>query len=174
MSEEVSIHGGVVRVTDANVIGASPYNRIKAENPQKNLSVHFRTDGETAPGPREALFVAILTGIYPQWLKEPTAGEKPVDIHFRAISAEACTDKPYDVGEGQTAIKSQYARSDEDAGLSDMLHMSTIEHGHMTRLQLTMTNESSHVLHASVVMSKGQVTQMIASLLVLYTRLHED
>ncbi len=174
MSEEVEVHGGVVRVTDASVVGRSTYNRVKADNLQRHLSVHFQTDGATAPGPREALFVAIISGIYPQWLKEPMAGEKPVDIHFRAISAEACTDRPYDVGEERPAIKSTVARSDEDAGLSDMLHMSTVERGHMTRLQLTMTNESSHVMHAGVIMSKGQVTQMIASLLVLYTRLHED
>ena len=176
MSEEVSIHGGIVYVTEARVKANSRYNRIKADNPRRDLSVHFNfnTDGITAPGPREALLVPVISGIQPKWLLLPEAGEEPVDIHFRAISAEACTDRPYDVGEERPAIKSTVARSDEDSGLSDMLHMSTIKRGHMTRLQLTMTNESSHVMHAGVIMSKGQVTQMIASLLVLYSRLHED
>ena len=176
MPEEISIHGGVVHVTDASIIGQSRFNHIKAEDRQKGISVHFRPDGIDAPGPREALLVAIISGIKPAWLETKRTGVDgpPVDIHFRAISAEACTDKPYDVGESRPAIKSSVARTDEDAGLADMLHMSTVERGSMTRLQLTMTDESSHVLHASVIMSKSQVTQMIASLLVLYERLQED
>lgn len=178
MSEETSIHGGVVYVTDAHVMANSRYNRIKATNPRRDLSVHFTTEGInegiSAPGPREALLVHIISGIQPKLLLKPEAGEEPVDIHFRAISAEACTDRPYDVGEERPAIKSTVARSDEDSGLSDMLHMSTIERGRMTRLQLTMTNESSHIMHAGVVMSKGQVEQMIVSLMLLYPRLHED
>ncbi len=182
MSEEVSIHGGVVRVTDARVLSNSRYNRIKADNSQNDLSVHFTTVGETAPGPREALLVHIVSGIHPTWLQvsgyatsdDEVVPVEAADIHFRAISAEACTDKPYDVGEERPAIKATLARSEEATGLFDMLHMSTVERGNMTRLQLTMTNESSHIMHGGVVMNKSQVTQMIASLLVLYSRLHED
>ena len=175
-TEEVSVYGGIVRVTEAKVVGSSRYNLIKAENRQQGLSVHFRPDGLVAPGPREALLVAIVNGIKPAWLDAKRTGVdgRPVDIHFRAISAEAGTDKPYDVGGKRPAMKSSVARTDDDANLSDMLHMSTIERDNMTRLQLTMTNENSHVLHAAVVLSKGQVTQMIATLLVLYERLHED
>ena len=174
--EEITIHGGVVRVIDAHVLEGSRYNRIKAENQIRHLSVHYQIDGINSPGPRDALLVSIVSGIQPEWLKNTGVDEAgpPVSIDFLAVSAEACTDKPYNVGKQRPAIKSESARIDEDDSQFDMLHMSTIQRGSTTRLHLTMTDESSHKLHASVVMSKGQVTQMIAHLLVLYQRLNEN
>lgn len=175
MSNEINIHGGVVRVTDASVMRGSRFNRIKAINNHKNLSVHFTTDGVTAPGPREALLVTIISGIHQEWLESAVSSdERPVDINFSAVSAEVSQDKPYHLGQDNCAIKSTYARADEEEEVSDVLHMSTVERDHMTRLQFVMTNESGRALHAAVVLSKGQVTQMIAALLVLYSRLHED
>lgn len=160
MSEEVSIHGGVVRVTDASVIGQTIYNRVKAENFQGRLSVHFQTDGVTAPGPREALLVAILSGVHPQWLETHGVGgdtEAPVDINFRADSA---------VTRG--------GNFPERATQTDAFHMSEISSGHKTRLHLKMTDMSANTVHAVAVLNKWQVTQMIAALLALYPRLHED
>ena len=161
MSEEVSIHGGVVRVTDASIVGHSIYNRVKAEDRQKRLSVHFQTDGITAPGPREALLVSIVSGINPRWLQISDGPEEPgpVDIHFQADSTEKF-DPHMDDG--------------SRAAQHDVFHMTEVARGNRTRLHLAMTDKSSHTVHADVVLNKYQVTQMIASLLVLYSRLHED
>lgn len=155
MSEEVIIQGGVVRVTDANVVGASRFNRIKATNNHKNLSVHFTTDGVDAPGPREALLVAIISGIRLEWLR-PKDDASRVEINFEAVSAEP-----------RSAPK-------EAVGKIDVFHMTTVKRGNMTRLHLGMTNQSQSELHGAVLMSKGQVVQMIAALLALYPILHED
>ncbi len=159
MSEEVEVHIGVARVTDAKVLAHSRYNRIKADNSQGDLSVHFVTDGINAPGPREALLVAIINGINPRWLQISNADEEPgpVDIDFEAVSA-IFHGGPFP----------------ERANQHDVFHMTEVTHGNMTRLRLSMTNESGSTVHAHTELSKGQVTQMIASLLVLYSRLHED
>lgn len=156
MPEEIIIHGGVIHVTDASIIGQSRFNHIKAEDRQKGISVHFRPDGIFAPGPREALLVAILSGVPAKWLMKPDAGEEPMRIDFEAVSAEPRT-----------------APSKAD-GMVDVFHMTTVKRNNMTRLHLSMTNQNKSELHGTILMSKGQVTQMIASLLVLYEQLHED
>lgn len=155
-TEEISVYGGIVHVTEAKIVGHSRYNFIKAENHQRSFSVHFRPDGLIAPGPREALLVAIVSGVPAKWLMKPDAGEEPMRIDFEAVSAEPRT-----------------APSKAD-GMVDMFHMTTVKRNNMTRLHLSMTNQNKSELHGTILMSKGQVTQMIASLLVLYEQLHED
>ena len=151
MSEEVQVHVGVVRVTDASILGRSTYNRIKADNLSQHLSVHFQTDGGNAPGPREALLVAILSGIRPHWLQDGDGAHDKVIIDFQAVSAV-----PRD-------------------GNFDVFRMSTVEHGSaLNRLRLTMGNESGSLVHTDTELSKGQVTQMIAALLALYPQLREE
>ncbi len=166
MSDEITIEGGVVHVTDANIIGHSRHNRIKARNDQRSMSVHYRTDGVRAPGPREALLVTILSGVPLPWLQVSAGPEEPgpVDIDFTAESTEK--------------FGSEYMGSSAKDGQRpkqhDFIRMTEVARGDTTRLHMAMTSPGAAVVHGIVVLNKRQVTQMIASLLVLYPRLHED
>jgi len=147
-------HGGVLTRAYEVIPGA---NRPIAE--MDALSIHYHVESaQEAPHIGENLLVAVLSGIHNEWLPSldvPTP--EPVAVISELVSAE--TSK---------------VRKNEDTNLFDMLHMKQVERGRCTRLHVAMSDESKTRLYGAVVLNKWQVTQMIAALLAIYPRLHED
>lgn len=168
MSEEVSIHIGIPTVHQAKVIGASPYAEVRAETKASSFSVHYRTQGEV-PAVRERLLVAVLSGVRHAWIDD-APGQEQVPIRFEGVSAlpvaivdpriSASADDPLRAEQFDT-LRFSAATTVADGG------------GHETRLRVSMKDESGDTVHAAVVLSKGQVTSMLAALLAIYPRLEE-
>lgn len=186
MSEEVSVTIGTPQVvkTEAKPGGVEikAYEVVPGTYRQaahRGLSAHYavRTTDD-APHIGEKLLVAVLSGVHPEWLDpesniwathdrglEPLKVQEPVGITFQAVSA-----KPFN---------SPYpSRNDQH----DTLHLEVINDpvtspsgpfNGQARLRVGMKNESGSIRHAEVVLSKGQVTSMLAALLAIYPRLTE-
>jgi hypothetical protein len=161
MSEELSLITSTPVVT---LTKGHPYShRIEVQaqdNEEAVLSLRYKVyTSDQVPTVREKLLVAVLAGVQPQWLTPPT--NQPVEggpppIHWEGVSAV-----PYD---------SDGARG----GDHDRLHVGQYTNDGMVRLHVGMKNESGHKQHAIVVLSKGQVTSLLAALLAIYPRLEEN
>lgn len=160
MSEKVNIHIGVPPVRQTKLLGSvgGPI-QVRAETHASAFSVHYRQD-HSAPTVGERLLVAVLSGVHDSWLPPARMSNPPqeeVQIDYRALSAE------------------QYGGNDPSRAENiDVIHMTAVNRGDLKRLHLAMTNMSDSKVHAAVVLTKEQVTQMIAALLAIYPRLHED
>ncbi len=152
MSEEVSIHIGVPTVRQTRLQGNGTIE-ARAETNTAAFSVHYsqRANGPTVG---QRLLVAVLNGIHPEWLPP----KETMPVTFEAVSAENNGLHRILTGDGEF----------------DALHLSAVDRGSATRLCMTMTDESASKLHANVVLNKWQVTQMLAALIAIYPRLHED
>lgn len=124
--------------------------------PPNGLSVHYAAGHHSGmvPAIGDHLLVAVMAGVHESWLGVWPDAEK-VPIEFQAISAD------------RRALK-------EDGDAFDMLHLGTKDVGKITRLRVTMTNESGSQVRARVVLSKGQVVSLLAALLAQFDRLTEE
>lgn len=147
--EEVSIYIGVPTVRQTKL---QPNGDIEVRSQTFSFSLHHRQRNQ-APTVGERLLVAVLSGVHDEWLP----CEEEVKIDYRADSAE------------------QYGGNDPSrAELTDVLRMTAVDRGRTKRLHLAMTNMSESKVHAAVVLTKGQVTSLLAALIAIYPRLHED
>ena len=158
MQEEVSIHIGVPTVRQTKLQGNGTIE-VRAETRASAFSVHYRQRQQT-PTVTERLLVAVLSGVRPEWLPSDVPGgnnEEPVPITYEAVSAE-------EHGGNNPTIAQTF----------DVFHLAAVDRGNMKRLHVAMTNESTSVVYAAAVLSKGQVDSMITALIAIYPRLHED
>lgn len=172
MSEEVSVTIGLPEVikTEAKRGGVEirAYETIDTNSvvaKSGGFSAHYVVGtADNAPHIGEKLLVAVLSGVHRSWLD--IEGDEAVDITFQAVSAVAH-------GSNDPSRNQQH----------DTLHLEVINDpvtppvgpfNGQARLLMSMRNESGSVAHADVVLSKGQVTSMLAALLAIYPRLHED
>ena len=114
------------------------------------ISVHYCLETELGlpPRVREKLLVAVIEGVYPQWLDGSPVGDVP-DITYEADSAN---------------------------NNSNAMCLETVPTGDTERLMLTTWErggKASSSVHREMFLTKGQVASLIASLLALYPRLHE-
>ena len=136
------------------------YIEVRADDPAEGLSIHYEADIDNGvPTVQEELLVAVLSGVNPEWLPDNSVGstEEPAPITFEAVSSMASK-----------------VRKNDKENLFDMLHLAVGTHGRMKRLHVSLSDAGRTHLYAAAVLSKGQVTQMIAALLAIYPRLHED
>ena len=137
------------------------YVEVRAEDQAEGLSIHYPADLlDGIPTVQEVLLVAVLAGVHRSWLHPIT--NQPVEggivpIIFQAISANRR-------GGANPSRAEQF----------DTLHLSTVDNGVLKRLDVSMRDESGHTVHAHAVLSKGQVTSMLAALLAIYPRLCEE
>ncbi len=159
MSEEVSIHIGVPTVRQTKMLGYTGTVEVRAQTGVSAFSVRYR-QREQVPTITERLLVAVLSGVHPEWLPgdpDDAQSEEPVPITFEAVSAKA-----------------RGGNDPSRAELFDVLHLAVVSHNRMRRLHVAMTNEGTKTLYSAAVLSKGQVTQMLAALIAIYPQLHED
>ncbi len=135
---------------------------VRASDQAEGLSIHYdaNTEWGEVPTVQDRLLVAILSGVRPEWLNPPTnqpVEGGPVPITFEAVSAA-------ERGGIDPVRSRQY----------DTLHISTVHNGLSNRLDVSMRDESGSLVHAKVVLSKGQVTSMLAALLAIYPHLEEE
>ncbi len=169
MAEELSIVMAtpVVTLTKAKGYNSERFVEVRAgAHPTTALSIHYTAnmDDGGVPTVQDKLLVAVLSGVRREWLhpitNQPVEGGE-VPITFEAVSANA-----------------RGGANPPRAGQFDTLHFSTVNekglNGALKRLHVSMRSESGHVVHAAVVLSKGQVTSMLAALLAIYPRLCEE
>jgi len=153
MSEEMRLIVGTPTVTGTK-IGKLGEVRIQADDGPggDGISVHYilASENTAPPAVREKLLVAIVEGAYPQWLEDDGPGRERPEITFEAESAN---------------------------GNNRVVRLIERPSGGWTRAQLsTFTRSTSTGVGAptyDVLLSKGQVTSLIMTLLALYPRLHE-
>lgn len=160
MSEELTLLTAIPAVTLAKAQPHTHYVEVRAVDDAQDLSVHYQADEGEVPRVHEKLLVAVLVGIDPAWLdpptNQPTEPAQP-NIRFEAMS-----------------VKSHGGIDPSRAEQHDTLHIGHATVDGMNRLSVVTTNESGSVNYARIVLSKGQVTSMLAALLAIYPRLHED
>lgn len=126
------------------------------DKPGGGLSIHYEAEAGEVPTVGEKLLVAVLAGVYSEWLNEQSSAHP---ITFRAVSAAP-------------RVAPNVAPGDEGRTFDTLAITETqVEAG--TRLYVSMLDESGHVVHAAVELSKGQVTSMLTALLAIYRRLEE-
>ncbi len=157
MPEKVSIHIGVPTVRQTKLQGNGTIE-ARAETHTRSFSVHYsHTDPPPTVG--EKLLVAVLSGVYPEWLPggrpEGERGPEP------PITYEAVSDVPR--GGNDPSRAEQF----------DTLHFRPANNMDVTRLEIWMASEGGKV-HAAAVLNKRQVTHMLAALIAIYPQLHED
>lgn len=156
--EEVSIHIGVPTVRQTKLLGSGNIEVRADDRVASAFSLHYH-ERTHAPTVGEKLLVAVLSGVHDEWLPctDATVCEEEVKIDYRADSAE------------------QFGGNDPSrAGLTDVLRMTPVDRGRTKRLHLAMTNMGESKVYAAVVLNKGQVTSLLAALIAIYPRLHED
>lgn len=162
MPEELRLMIGTPTITGAK-IGKWGEVRIQAdEGPGGNsglgpealdlhgISVHYCLENELGlpPRVREKLLVAVIEGAHPQWLED--GPNSPPEITFETDSANhnrcamLLTEQP--VGDGTRAKLTTWER---DAASTPGRH------------------------DTDIILSKGQVANLIMTLMALYPRLHE-
>lgn len=162
MSEDVSIHIGVPTVHQAKMLGQSSSTEVRAKTQVSRFSIHYRTQG-AVPVVREKLLVAVLSGIHPEWLPS----DKCIEIAKEPrIDCELVSSECYDEG---ASTRERAGPDDKDA-----FSFARVQRGRTEKLHLAMTNQSHTKVYGAVVLNKWQAAQMLAALLAIYPRLHED
>ncbi len=120
-----------------------------SEGEPHGISVHYCIESEQAEPPRvrEKLLVAVVEGVYPQWLDSWPGGDM-VDITYEADSSN----------NNDRVVKLQTC----PIGDTSRLLLQTWVRPHYGRAD-----------RADVILAKGQVASLITALLALYPRLHE-
>lgn len=154
MTEEMALLIGTPTVTGTK-IGKYGEVRVQADDgPGGNgygISVHYiiADIDDAPPAVREKLLVAVVEGAYPQWLDDTPGGDM-VDITYEADSAN---------------------NSDR------VLRMESVPTGDAVRLMFSTWERGGSMAtrqKQDVILTQGQVANLITTLLALYPRLHED
>ncbi len=155
MGEQLRLLVGIPTITGAK-IGKYGEVRIQADEgvggglEAHGISVHYCLESECGlpPRVREKLLVAVVEGVYPQWLDDTPGSEMP-SITFEADSAN---------------------------GNHNAVYLESVARGDAARLLLTTWERGSALEpgeHRETFLTKGQVASLITALLALYPRLHE-
>ncbi len=149
MSEDLSLIVATPRVVETKAsINSDRHIRVKAtEHPKGGaLSVHYET--EEPPVVLEQVLVAVLQGVYPQWLEDLKPGGDTGDITYEADSANkngrAMRVESIPIGDASRLMLTTWSRLEQGGALRELM------------------------------LTKGQVTSLIEMLLAVYPRLHED
>ena len=159
--DEIGIHIGVPTVRQTKL---QPNGTIeaRADTAGSGFSLHYRQRSH-APTVGEKRLVAVLSGVHPEWLPDGKCTEIADEPR---IDCELVSGEHHDEGAGTSE------RDDPDD--VDCLSFTAVDRGRMKKLHLAMTNQSRSKVYATVVLNKWQVTQMLAALIAIYPRLHED
>ena len=124
------------------------YVKVKAtEQPGGALSVHYEADVEDeVPVIHDNVLVAVCQGAPPQWLPDDPNHEL-FEITYEADSSN---------------------------NSNQVIRLEEAPIGDMKRLKITTWNRASADEAELIVLTKGQVTSLIMTLLALYPRLHES
>jgi hypothetical protein len=168
MSEELNL---ALAFPIVKLLKVNPLNdrkiEVRAETQQRGLSLHYTVGEGIAPAANEKLLVAVLAGIYPEWFASEQAmaawsqddRDKARPITFTAVSA-----LPRVLGSSIVARHSGH----------DTVHIGTVDPDTgLNRLRIWLRDEDDELL-GSVVLSKGQVTSLLAALLAIYPRLEKN
>lgn len=151
MSEKLALIVGTPTVIGTN-IGKFGEVLIKAEDTPggSGISVHYQLSSEEGvpPAVREKLLVAIVEGTYPQWFEDDYPGHEMADITYEADSAN---------------------------GNDNAMRLESVPTGDASRLMLTtwLRDVPLGAPKHDIILTQGQVMNLIMTLLALYPRLHE-
>lgn len=131
------------------------YVEVRADDLVARLSIHYAADVEAGgvPSVQEQLLVAVLAGVPRDWLHEYGPRREKVDIRWEGVSAK---------------LRHGSATSGHDT-----MHLMTAREDRLVRVNIGMFSEARKPV-SEVVLSKGQVTTLLAALLSIYPDLEED